>query len=158
MPDDLTIRTAELDDATTVEAVAAAWEHDYPDVLNRDRPGEAARDWYDSERMVRDIEDPAYLVFVADRGGEPVGFVQAFGPSEQGHTAETEGSVLRLYVHPNARGEGNRARAARSCPGGAVRPRKRTGPGDDAGRERSRSGILYSVWTQGDRREGGDRH
>ena len=107
MPDDLTIRTAESDDATTVEAVAAAaWEHDYPDVLNRARPGKAARDWYDSERMARDIEDPAYLVVVADRGGEPVGFVQAFGPSEQGHTAETEGSILRLYVHPDARGEG----------------------------------------------------
>jgi ribosomal protein S18 acetylase RimI-like enzyme len=104
---DATIRPAEPTDAATVEAVAAAaWAHDYPDVLNRDRPGEAARDWYDSDRMARDIEDPAYVVLLAERDDETVGFVQAFGPSSDTRTEETEGSILRLYVHPGARGEG----------------------------------------------------
>lgn len=107
MSEELTIRAAEPADATTVEAVAAAaWEHDYPDVLNRDRPGEAARDWYDSDRMARDIEDPAYVVLLAEHDGEVVGFVQAFGPSEESHTEATAGSILRLYVRPKARGDG----------------------------------------------------
>ena len=43
---------------------------------------------------------------LADRDGEVAGFVQAFGPSDDTHTEEREGSILRLYVRPDARGEG----------------------------------------------------
>lgn len=100
------VRAATTEDATAVEAVAAAaWEHDYPAVLNRDRPAEAARDWYDAERLRRDIDDPAYVVQVAERGDQVVGFVHAFAAAMD-TTERDEGTVLRLYVHPDARGEG----------------------------------------------------
>lgn len=106
MDDRTEVRAATSEDATAVEAVAAAaWEHDYPAVLNRERPAEAARDWYDADQMRRDIDDPAHVVQVAERGDRVVGFVHAFAAATD-TTGRDEGSVLRLYVHPEARGEG----------------------------------------------------
>lgn len=101
-----TIRAARPADAATIEAVAAAaWEHDYPEVLGREHPGKAAREWYDPERLARDIEDPTNLFRAAEHAGTVVGFVHGVGPS--GETdGPAVGNVLRVYVHPDARGEG----------------------------------------------------
>jgi len=106
MVDRTDVRAAMTADAAAVESVAAAaWDHDYPAVLNRERPGEAARDWYDAEKLRRDIEDPAHVVRVAERGDRIVGFVHAFAAATDTED-RSEGSILRLYVHPDAREEG----------------------------------------------------
>jgi ribosomal protein S18 acetylase RimI-like enzyme len=106
MVDRTDVRAATPGDAAAVESVAAAaWDHDYPSVLSRERPGEAARDWYDAERIRGDIEDPAHVVRVAERGDGVVGFVHAFAAATD-TGGRDEGSILRLYVHPDARGEG----------------------------------------------------
>lgn len=100
------VRAATPGDAAAIESVAAAaWDRDYPSVLNRERPAEAARDWYDADRMRRDIDDPAHVVYVADRDDRVVGFVHAFAAATD-TAGRTDGDVLRLYVHPDARGEG----------------------------------------------------
>lgn len=106
MADSAEVRAATTEDAPAVEAVAAAaWEHDYPAVLNRDRPAEAARDWYDAERLRRDIDDPAHVVQVAERDDRVIGFVHAFAAATD-TAGRDDGTILRLYVHPDARGEG----------------------------------------------------
>ncbi|MFB6118992.1 GNAT family N-acetyltransferase [Halosegnis sp.] len=103
----LEVRPAEESDAQAIEAVAAAaWEHDYPDLLAREHPGAAARDWYDPERIRRDAADPTHVLLLAEEDDCVVGFVHAFAPREDDDATAETGDILRVYVRPDARGRG----------------------------------------------------
>jgi len=89
--------TAEL---TAIKRVArASWRTDYPDVLSRETAEEGVEEWYDDERLTTEIERSDAVVLVARREGEVDGFAHAV-------VVEDRGTVLRVYVHPDARGEG----------------------------------------------------
>ena len=103
----LEVRTAEPTDAQAIEAVAAAaWERDYPDLLSREHPGEAARDWYDPARIRRDAEDPTHVLLLAEEDDCVVGFVHGFAPEDDDEATADTGDILRVYVRPDARGGG----------------------------------------------------
>jgi ribosomal protein S18 acetylase RimI-like enzyme len=103
----LEVREAEPADAQAIEAVAAAaWEYDYPELLSREHPGQAAHDWYDPDRIRRDATDPTHALLLAEEDGRVVGFVHAFGLTEDDASTDESGDVLRVYVRPDARGRG----------------------------------------------------
>ena len=103
----LEVREAEPADAQAVEAVAAtAWESDYPELLSREHPGQAAHDWYAPERIRRDATDPTHVLLLAEEDDRVVGFVHAFGPAEDAAATAECGDILRAYVRPDARGRG----------------------------------------------------
>lgn len=96
------IRPATDDDVAAIHEVAtAAWETDYPGIVSHERTTEAAREWYDPDRMRRAIDDARTVVLVGDLTGEVVGFSHAAVSTER-----PTGSILRLYVHPDHRRRG----------------------------------------------------
>ncbi|MFD1562297.1 GNAT family N-acetyltransferase [Haloarchaeobius amylolyticus] len=98
----MSIRDATTDDVDAIQRVAhTSWEADYPDILSRESIQEGVDDWY-TEALIRDsIIWSQALMLVAERDGSVVGFAHAtFEPDE--HT----GTILRLYVDPDHRGEG----------------------------------------------------
>jgi ribosomal protein S18 acetylase RimI-like enzyme len=98
----MTVRTATEDDVEGVARVAErSWTDDYPDILTRDTAEAAVNEWYAPERIAEELEADRTVLLVADRGGEVVGFAHATW-EESG----TDGYILRLYVHPDHRGEG----------------------------------------------------
>ena len=95
-------RDATHEDVEAIERTArASWEADYPDILSRETAAEAAvEEWYGREAVERELETPGTLALVAeDERGEVVGFSHAV-------VAGGEATILRVYVHPEARGEG----------------------------------------------------
>jgi ribosomal protein S18 acetylase RimI-like enzyme len=94
------IRAATPADVTAIERVArASWHTDYPDVLSRETVEEGVEEWYDDEQLTAEIERDDAVVLVARREGEIDGFAHAV-------VTEDRGTILRVYVHPDARGEG----------------------------------------------------
>lgn len=94
------IHEASTDDVEAIRAVAeASWEQDYPGILSRETVETGFDEWYGRDRLAVKIEDPRTHVFVAAVEGTIVGFAHTFVDGE-------EGSVLRLYVHPDHRREG----------------------------------------------------
>lgn len=98
----MTIRTARQADAGAIRSVAeASWAKDYPDILSSESLQEGLDEWY-SRSSIRDaIERSHSRTLVAERDGAVVGFVHAIWDVEK-----EEGNVLRLYVHPDHRGQG----------------------------------------------------
>lgn len=93
----MAIRAATTGDVTAIKRVArAAWRTDYPDVLSRETVEEGVEEWYDEERLTTEIERDDSVVLVAQPDDEVVGFAQAV-------VTEGRGSILRVYVHPDAR-------------------------------------------------------
>lgn len=96
------IRPATVDDAAAIHQVAReSWEGDYPDIVTRETIPDGVEEWYGETRVREDVTDPSKVVLVADDGGDVVGFSHAVLS-----TSEWTGTLLRLYVHPDARREG----------------------------------------------------
>lgn len=96
----MTARSASADDIEAVRTIARdSWEVDYPGILSRETAEEAVENWYSREQVRSAVEDPLAFLLVAERDAEPVGFVHA-------GLYDDTGAVLRLYVHPDHRGEG----------------------------------------------------
>jgi ribosomal protein S18 acetylase RimI-like enzyme len=96
----MSVRPASTDDIEAVRTVARdSWEVDYPEIMSRETVDEAVDRWYSHEQVRSAVENPRMFLLVAERDTGPVGFVHAF---LNGQT----GVVLRLYVHPEHRGEG----------------------------------------------------
>lgn len=97
----MNVREATPDDAEAVKRVARrSWEHDYPAILSRETISETVENWYDPERIVADVRSEDALVAVAEEDGNGVvGFSHAVWD-------ERGGTILRLYVDPDYRGEG----------------------------------------------------
>lgn len=94
---------ATREDVAAIERIAReSWSHDYPELLSSESLQEGVDEWY-SERRIRDAVDwpDAYLLLARESTDEPVGFVHAVFEAE----AQT-GNLLRLYVHPDHRGDG----------------------------------------------------
>lgn len=94
-------REAEPDDADAIRSVAHPSLHvTYDDILGEDTIHAAMDAWYDEETFPADIADDEHLVYVVgERDGEIVAFSQSY-------LGRTEGRILWLHVHPDARGEG----------------------------------------------------
>jgi ribosomal protein S18 acetylase RimI-like enzyme len=96
----MTTRAATTGDVTAIKRVArAAWRADYPDVLSRETAEAGVEEWYDEGRLRTEIERDDGVVLVGERDGEVVGFAHAV-------VSEDRGTVLRVYVHPDARHDG----------------------------------------------------
>ena len=87
-------------DVTAIKRVArASWRADYPDVLSRETAEEGVEEWYDERSLTTEIERDDGVVLVAQSDDEIVGFAHAV-------VTEGRGTILRVYVHPDARHEG----------------------------------------------------
>jgi ribosomal protein S18 acetylase RimI-like enzyme len=96
----MTIREATDDDAEAIAGVArVSWKHDYPEILSRDTVEQGVEEWYAPETIATEIDSDDAVVPVAERDGEVVGFAHAVED-------ETGGTILRVYVAPDHRGEG----------------------------------------------------
>lgn len=95
------IRAATTDDIDAIRRVAEqSWEIDYPTILTRETVEEVVNDWYASEQLAAELDESRTLVLVAERVETVVGFAHATWSD-----AEQEGYILRIYVHPDHRGE-----------------------------------------------------
>ncbi len=97
-------REATRDDVAAIERIArASWEADYPDILSRETAAdEAVDEWYGRDAIERELDAPGSILLVAvadDDDDGPVGFAHAV-------VTGGEATILRLYVHPEARREG----------------------------------------------------
>jgi len=100
-------REATRADVPAIRDVArATWERDYPAVLNRESVTDTVEAWYAADQLAADVDRGDAVVLVADRhprddadDADVVGFVHAVVDGDCG-------TLLRAYVHPDARGEG----------------------------------------------------
>lgn len=128
----VTYRDATPADLDAVRDVASAtWAHDYPNVVNREAVTDTVESWYGRDELAADVRRGDALVLVADvdadesiteaadepitedanaaiddaadaspnETGDIVGFVHGVVDGDRG-------SLLRAYVHPDARGHG----------------------------------------------------
>lgn len=96
------VRTADAEDVEAIRGIARrSWEADYPEVASRETIDDRVEEWYGSDRMRAAVGDSATVILVADADGEVVGFAHAAVSTET-----WTGSILRLYVDPDRRGEG----------------------------------------------------
>jgi len=96
----MTVRRATPDDVGAIQIVAeASWETDYP-FVTRERLAAGVHEWYRTETLERELANPSALLLVAGRD-LPVGFVHVRADFDR-----NEGSILRLYVHPEHRSRG----------------------------------------------------
>ncbi|WP_440763405.1 GNAT family N-acetyltransferase [Natronorubrum sp. DTA7] len=98
----MAIREATVDDIEAIQDVAQqSWTQDYPKILSRESLQEGLDDWYSEERVRDSIVWARALMLVVEQDDEIVGFAHGVWDNE------TEvGNILRVYVAPNARGEG----------------------------------------------------
>lgn len=95
------IRAATPGDVAAVRRVARdSWDHDYPGQLSRETVEEGFDEWYGTEALTGEVERPGSRVLVAEDDGDVVGFAHAAW-----NTGGSEGSILRVYVAPDHRGE-----------------------------------------------------
>lgn len=98
----MTIRSATTDDIEGIRRVAqASWRNDYPEILSRETVEEVVEEWYDSERIKTEIKSTDALIPVVEieSDGKIIGFAQAVWDANTG-------TILRLYVRPDYRGQG----------------------------------------------------
>ena len=96
------IREATTDDVNDIRQVAeASWDGDYPDILSRETIHEGVDEWYSPEQLRDSLAWAHTFILVAEQDETVVGFVHAISDRES-----TAGDLLRLYVHPDHRGEG----------------------------------------------------
>lgn len=96
----MAIHEAAADDVEAITAVARlSWNHDYPEILSRDTVEQGVEEWYSPETITAEIDSDDAVVPVAKRESEVVGFTHAVED-------ETGGTVLRVYVVPDHRGDG----------------------------------------------------
>ncbi|WP_440990008.1 GNAT family N-acetyltransferase [Haloarchaeobius baliensis] len=103
----MNFRHATTEDVPEIIGVAErSWEHDYPGILTRETAREAVAEWYDTDRLELDAvaADTALVVAIdedadEDRAGPVVGFLH-------GVVDDDTGTLLRVYVDPEQRGEG----------------------------------------------------
>lgn len=96
------VRSATPEDVDGVRTIArAAWERDYPAHLSRESVTDGLEEWYGREELLAELDRAGSTVLVADRDGDVVGFAHAVW-----NAAGSEGTLLRVYVHPDHRGEG----------------------------------------------------
>jgi ribosomal protein S18 acetylase RimI-like enzyme len=94
------LRPATPADVDDVIAVAReCWETDYPDILSRETVAAGIDEWYDRDTVETDVRTADAILVVAVRGDSVVGFAHAIWDDDTG-------TVLRLYVAPDARGDG----------------------------------------------------
>lgn len=111
----MTVRPATVDDIPSIQAIArTSWGYDYPDLVSRETITETVEEWYADDNVRAAIRDPLALLLVAiDPDGTPRssdgarsdGRIVGFSHGVLG-TEEWTGSILRLYVHPDARRQG----------------------------------------------------
>lgn len=98
----MTIRPAEPDDAEAIRSVARrSWERDYPDTVSRETITDTVEEWYASDAVESATADAGTVLLVAAADEDVVGFAHAAIS-----TSSSVGSILRLYVDPDRRGEG----------------------------------------------------
>jgi ribosomal protein S18 acetylase RimI-like enzyme len=96
----MTIQEATTEDIPGIRSVAeASWKHDHPAILSRESVMEGFDEWYGTDRLESEIENPRTQVFVEKAEAGVRGFVHAIVDGD-------DGVILRLYVHPDHRGEG----------------------------------------------------
>jgi ribosomal protein S18 acetylase RimI-like enzyme len=97
----VSFRGATADDVAAVREVARdCWERDYPGVVSREAIREGVAEWYDADRLRRSLtDDDEFVVLAEDDAGDVCAFAHAAVDGDIG-------TVLRLYVHPEYRGEG----------------------------------------------------
>ncbi len=111
---DASVRTGRVSDAPAVGLVqATVWRETFagalpPEVLDSFEGPSFAGVW---RRSLQDPPTPLHRLLVACAGDQVVGFV-AIGPAEvtDPTVAETDGEILVLGVHPQARREGHGSR------------------------------------------------
>jgi ribosomal protein S18 acetylase RimI-like enzyme len=97
----MTIREASASDVEAIRDVArASWDADYPEILSRETVEAGVEEWYAVDRIREAVENPRDRLFVAEEGGDVLGFAHAV------LTGGDEGHLLRLYVAPDARRRG----------------------------------------------------
>ncbi len=95
----MTIREATASDTEAIRSIAeTSWNEDYPDIVSRETIEEGFDEWYGTDRLEMELARPMALVLVAEEDGI-VGFVHAIVDGD-------DGVIMRLYVHPDHRGEG----------------------------------------------------
>ncbi len=94
------IRHALSDDVAAIRRIAEeTWEVDYPDILHRENLDEVVHEWYDDESIREEVSKEDSVVVLAEEDGEILGFAHGIWARRTGH-------ILRVYVHPDHRGEG----------------------------------------------------
>jgi ribosomal protein S18 acetylase RimI-like enzyme len=97
---DTDLRPATATDVDGIIAVAReCWETDYPDILSRETVAAGVDEWYDRDTIETDVRTADAIVVVAVQTETVVGFAHAIWDDEVG-------TILRLYVAPDARGRG----------------------------------------------------
>lgn len=93
------VRPATADDVDAIVRVAErSWAVDYPDILTRETAEEAANEWYDADRIAAELDADRTSLLVATAEESVVGFAHATWNDDRGY-------ILRIYVHPDRRGE-----------------------------------------------------
>ena len=88
------IRPATPDDNDRIREVALATWKDTYDELEAETIEETIETWYGDEDLEDAMDRPGTAFLVAEVDGEVVGFTH-------GVVQETEGDVVRMYVHPD---------------------------------------------------------
>ncbi|UPM43771.1 GNAT family N-acetyltransferase [Halocatena salina] len=96
----MNIRTAELEDGASVRTIARrSLESSYS--LSPQTIESAVTQWYDEEDIIDKLEEPDYVMLVAEREENVVGFAEGVVVESDG-----DGDLLWLHVDPDYRGEG----------------------------------------------------
>ena len=93
-------RHATPEDVADIQRVAErSWEHDYPAFLNRESVREVVHEWYSTDQLEHDVEAADVRLIVACEDDDVVGFAH-------GIVSDETGTILRVYVDPDQRGNG----------------------------------------------------
>jgi ribosomal protein S18 acetylase RimI-like enzyme len=96
------VEPATADDVEAIRAIAReSWEHDYPGILSSESLQAGVEDWYSPQRVRDAVTWARADLLVARLDGTVVGFAHAVHDFDR-----AEGNLLRLYVHPDHRGDG----------------------------------------------------
>ncbi|MWG34689.1 GNAT family N-acetyltransferase [Halomarina oriensis] len=101
LPADVTVREATVDDVTAIRRIASAgWHAAYDDFLDEATVERVLDRWYAPESVARAVRSDDVVYFVAESGGEVVGYVSGTVRSER------YGSGSSFYVTPERWSEG----------------------------------------------------
>lgn len=96
----MNVRAATEADVSAIRAVAeAAWRADYPDAIEKSTIEAGVGHWYGAAVVEMELSSPATILLVAERDGDVVGFVHAYGSGRHP-------TILRLHVAPAHRDSG----------------------------------------------------